>query len=86
MEQSNERQARHFNPLSASEGTDVEPPDGPPLQYSLRGLLLLTAATALLFGTLRWLGVPPEVSVLILIVLLIAGVAAIGLMIAILRE
>ena len=29
----------------------------PPLQFSICGLLLLTAAVALLFGSLKWLGV-----------------------------
>jgi hypothetical protein len=61
-------------------------PRRPPLQFSLRGLLLLTAAVAVLFGTLRWLGVSPEASGFILVVLVIAAAAAIGLMVAILRE
>jgi hypothetical protein len=61
-------------------------PRRPPLQFTIRGLLLLTAATALLFGTMRWLGVSPEASALVLVVLMIAAAAAIGLLVAILRE
>jgi hypothetical protein len=63
-----------------------DPPRRPSLQFSLRGLLLLTAAVALLFGMLRWADVPPEASVMILVSLIIAGVAAIGLMVAIMKE
>ena len=62
------------------------PPRRPPLQLSLRGLLLLTAAVALLFGTLRWLGVPPEASAMILVLLIIAGTAVVGLIVAVARE
>jgi hypothetical protein len=47
---------------------------------------LLTAAVALLFGMLRWINVPPEASVMILVSLIIAAAAAIGLMVAIMRE
>jgi hypothetical protein len=68
------------------EGSTDVPPRRPRLQFSLRGLLLLTVAVALLFGTLRWLGVSPEASGFILVVLIIAAAAAIGLMVAILRE
>jgi len=78
-----ERSVPH--PLSEAEGTGAEP-RRPPLQYSLRGLFLLTAATAVLFGTLRWLEVPPAASVLVLVILIIAGAAAVGLLVAILRE
>jgi hypothetical protein len=68
------------------ESSPNDRPRRPPLQFSLRGLLILTAAVALLFGTLRWLNVPPEASVMILVSLIIAAVAAIGLMVAILKE
>ncbi len=61
-------------------------PRRPPLQFGIRGLLLLTTAMALLFGTLRWLGVSPEASGFILVVLIIAAAAAVGLLVAILRE
>jgi Flp pilus assembly protein TadB len=63
-----------------------DPPRRPPLQFSLRGLFIVTTAVALVFGTLRWLGVSPEASGFILVVLIIAAAAAAGLMVAILRE
>jgi hypothetical protein len=65
---------------------DDETPRRPPLQFSIRGILLLTAAVALLFGTMRWLGVSPAASALVLVVLIVAGLAAVGLLVAILRE
>jgi hypothetical protein len=61
-------------------------PQRPPPQFSIRGLLLLTAAVALLFGTMRWLGVSPEASALVLVVLMIAGLGAVALLVTILRE
>jgi hypothetical protein len=61
-------------------------PQRPPPQFSIRGLLLLTAAVALLFGTMRWLGVSSEASALVLVVLIISGLAAIALLVTILRE
>jgi hypothetical protein len=83
----NPRETQTSNLFPEGEGTNAEtPPPRPPLQYSLRGLFLLTLATALLFGTMRWFGVSPEASALVLVVLMIAGAAAVGLLIAILRE
>ncbi len=80
-----ERPAPHPSPFPEGEGTGAEP-RRPPLQYTIRGLLLLTVATAVLFGALRWLEVPPAASVLVLVILIIAGAAAVGLLVAILRE
>ena len=50
-----------------------------PLQFGLKTLLGITVAAALLFGTLRWLGVPPEASAMVLLVLVAGAVAAGGL-------
>ncbi|MFZ1933530.1 MAG: hypothetical protein WCB27_16405 [Thermoguttaceae bacterium] len=54
----------------------------PPLQFSLRALLTLPIAVGLLFGTLRWLGVSPLASGIILAILTLSAVAAIGLLVA----
>ena len=40
--------------------------DQPRLQFSIRGLFIVTTAVALLFGILRGLGIPPETMILIL--------------------
>ena len=56
---------------------------GPPLQFGLRTLLVLTAAFGLLFATLKWLGVPPLASFIVLVVLTVSVLAAIGLVVAI---
>lgn len=54
-------------------------PRQPPLQFGLRTLLGLTAGTALLFGVLRWLDVPPRASLIVLLVAVAGAVAALGL-------
>jgi hypothetical protein len=51
----------------------------------LRTLLGITAAVAMLFGVLRWLGVPPRASLLVLAVLTVGSIAAVGLVVAIAR-
>ena len=62
------------------------PPHRPPaIQIGLRTLLGITAAVALLFGVLRWLGAPAEASLLVLVVLTVGAIAAVGLMVAIAR-
>jgi hypothetical protein len=66
----------------------IELPDQPddghrPLQFRLRTLLVITAAVALLFGTLRWLGVSPQGSAVVLVILLVSVAAALGLVAAI---
>jgi len=65
-------------------------PDGPlkqdqrrPLQFSLRGLLGLTVAVALVFGTLRWLEVSATASAVVLVILIVAVAAAVALLAAI---
>jgi Flp pilus assembly protein TadB len=55
----------------------------PPLQFRLRTLLVVTAALALLFATLEWLGVPPLASLIVLVVLTFSVLAALGLVVAI---
>ena len=64
---------------------DQPPPRPPrrPLQFSLRAMFGLTAAVSVLFGTLRWLGVPPAASGVILAILIVAALAALGLVLAI---
>lgn len=55
----------------------------PPLQFGLRSMLVVTTALALLFATLKWLGVPPGELWLVLAVLGVSVPAAIGLLAAI---
>jgi hypothetical protein len=50
-----------------------------PLQFGLRTLLGATAATALLFGVLRWLDVPPRANWIVLLVALAGALAALAL-------
>ena len=59
------------------------PPDKPPLQFSLRAMLAITFAVSLLFGTLRWLEVSPLASTIVLVILMVSVVAALGLVVAI---
>jgi hypothetical protein len=54
-----------------------------PLQFSLRSLLLLMVAVSVLFGTLRWLGVSPLGSGMVLVILIVGALAAVGLLAAI---
>jgi Flp pilus assembly protein TadB len=54
-----------------------------PLQFRLRTLFGLTAAMAALFGVLDWLGVPSEVSGVVLVVLIVSVLAALGLVVVI---
>jgi len=53
--------------------------DPAPLQFRLRSLMAITAAIGLLFAMLRWLGVPPQASLIVLVVLTVSVVAAVGL-------
>jgi hypothetical protein len=78
------------NPLDAAEGhppmyenQPYNPPPKPPLQFSLRAMLAMTVAVSLLFGTLRWLEVPPLASAVVLVILMVSVVAALGLVLAI---
>ena len=62
---------------------NADPPSRAPLQFSLRALFGITTAVAVLFGLLRWAGVPPKVSVLVLVILSIGSAAAVGLLVVI---
>lgn len=53
------------------------------MQFGLRSLLGLAVLVGLLFGTLRWLGVSPLASTLVLLVLGVSVAAALALMVAI---
>ncbi len=53
------------------------------MQFRLRTLFGLTAAMAALFGSLDWLGVPAEVSCVVLVVLIVSVLAALGLVVVI---
>jgi hypothetical protein len=67
-----------------SDGPEQESrPPKPPLQFSLRALLMLPVAVGLLFGTLRWLEVPPLASAIVLVVLVVSVLAALGLLAAV---
>jgi uncharacterized membrane protein YdbT with pleckstrin-like domain len=55
----------------------------PPLQFGLRTVLLMAVVVALLFGTLRWLEVPPLASAIILVILVVSVAAALALVVAI---
>jgi hypothetical protein len=61
---------------------DEEPPRRP-LQFSLRSLLMAMVVTAVLFGTLRWLGVSPFASGVVLVILMLGIVLAVALLVAI---
>jgi hypothetical protein len=54
-----------------------------PLQFSLRSLLGLTVAVALVFGTLRWLEVSATAGAVVLVILIVAVAAAVALLAAI---
>ena len=54
-----------------------------PLQFRLRTMFVITAACCLLFATLKWLGVPPVASLVVLVVLAVSVLAAIGLVVVI---
>ena len=54
-----------------------------PLQFSLRSLLMAMVVTALLFGTLRWLGVSPFASGVVLVILIVGVAMAVALLVAI---
>ena len=55
----------------------------PPLQFTLPALFGVTAALAVLFGVLSWLGVSPLASFLVLVVLTVSVLAALALVIVI---
>ena len=61
-------------------------PQRRPLQFSLRSLLGLTAAVAVVFSTLRWLEVSATASAVVLVILIAAGTAAIVLLSAIAHD
>jgi len=69
-----------------SKGNEGVKPRTPAIQIRLSTLLGITAAVAVLFGTLRWLGVPPRASLLVLVVLLAGAVAAVGLVVILARS
>ncbi len=60
-------------------------PKQPALQFRLRSILVITVAIAMLFGLLRWLGVPPQASVIVMVVLGVSLAAAVGLVVVIAR-
>jgi hypothetical protein len=60
-----------------------ENPRQPPLQFNLRTVFAITVAFGLLFGTLRWLGVPETAGFLVLVVLGASALAAVGLVVVI---
>lgn len=54
-----------------------------PLQFRLRTLLGVAVACAAIFGTLNWLGVPPETGYVVLAVLAVSVAAAVALLVVI---
>jgi hypothetical protein len=56
-----------------------------PLQFGLRSLLTASVVVAMVFGTLRWLGVSATASALVLVILVVAVAAAVALFAAIAR-
>ena len=54
-----------------------------PLQFSLRAMMIVTAVFCLLFGSLKWLGVPVRANLIVLAVLLVSVIAAVGLLVVI---
>jgi cytochrome bd-type quinol oxidase subunit 1 len=63
--------------------TNDEPPRQPPLQFRLRTMLIVTAVFAAIFAVLKWLDVPPRVSLIVLILLGVSTIAALGLVVVI---
>jgi len=64
--------------------TNGQDPDRrPPLQFSLRSLLGMAVAVSVVFGTLRAFEAPPKVSFMVLAILIVAILAALGLVVAI---
>lgn len=60
------------------------PPQRPaPFQFSLRAMLGILTAMAVLMSLLQWAGAPREVSILVLVILVIGSVAAVGLLLVI---
>jgi len=55
----------------------------PPLQFGLRSLLLAAVAVAVVFGTLKYLGVGPLASAVVLVIIIVGVAAAVGLLVAI---
>ena len=53
------------------------------LQFGIRGLLGLAVAVAVIFGTLKWMGVGPRESLIVMLILIVGGLAALGLIAAI---
>ena len=62
---------------------DPPEPHRPPLQFGLRTLFAVAVALALVFGTLRWLGVPELAGFIVLGVLAASVLAALALVVAI---
>ncbi len=62
---------------------DTDPQRKPPLQFSLRAMLGMMVAVAVLFGTLRWLDVSPAASAVVLVILVLGALAAVALLAAI---
>ena len=60
-----------------------EHPRRRPLQFRLRTMFVITAAFALLFAALKWLGVPPVASSIVLAVLAVSVLAAVVLVVVI---
>jgi hypothetical protein len=60
-----------------------ETPRPPPLQFRLRTVFAITLALGVLFGTLRWLGVPELASFIVLVVLAVSVLAAVALVVVI---
>jgi spore maturation protein SpmB len=61
-------------------------PRTPAIQIRLSTLFWVTAVVAVLFGVLRWLGVPPRASLLVLVVMLAGATAAVGLVVVLARS
>ncbi len=60
-----------------------KPARPPAIQLRLQTLFWITAAVAVLFGTLRWLGVSPRASAIVLVILSVSVAAAVGLLVVI---
>jgi hypothetical protein len=69
----------------ADDETPAESAPGrpPPLQFSLRGLMGVVTAVAVLFAALRWMGASTTASAVVLAVLMLAAAAGVGLLFAI---
>ncbi len=81
MQDAGEKNDQSPNDVQPTSGETRHPP--PPLQFGLSSLLWIMLAVGLIFGTLRWIQVPPTTSLIIMAVLAASALAVVLLVAAI---